>query len=112
MTLLSQLASPPAGAIESWLLSAAAIGSIALLAKKLFLTKSSGDGGYVTKTEFHHELTIVRDKIDARFLGVVEKLETVKGELLAAGENRSNSLQGRLNQVESTVARLDERTKK
>jgi hypothetical protein len=81
--MVSQLASPPAGAIENWLLSAAAIGSIALLAKKLFLTKPAREPEYVTKTEFHQEMKEVREKIETGFL-----------------------------KLEEAVARLDERSKK
>jgi len=83
MTLLAQLAAPPSGAIENWLLSAAAIASMALLAKKLFLTKPTREPEYVTKTEFHQEMKEVRDKIEAGFL-----------------------------RLEEAVARLDERSKK
>ena len=83
MHLLAQLAAPPSGAIENWLLSAAAIASMALLAKKLFLTKPGREPEYVTKTEFHQEMKEVRDKIEAGFL-----------------------------RLEEAVARLDERSKK
>ena len=84
MTILfAQLAAPPSGAIENWLLSAAAIASMALLAKKLFLTKPAREPEYVTKTEFHQEMKEVREKIEAGFL-----------------------------RLEEAVARLDERSKK
>ena len=83
MFLLSQLASPPSGAIETWLLSAAAVASMAVLAKKLFLTKTPREPEYVTKTEFHQEMKELRDKIEAGFL-----------------------------RLEEAVARLDERSKK
>src|SRR5258707_2037952 len=101
MFLLSQLPPPPTGAIEAWLLSAAAVASMAVLAKKLFLRKSRLEPEHVTKTEFHHELGTLRDKIDARFLNLTEKLDTVKGDLILS-----------LTTLESAVARLDERTKR
>ena len=96
-----QLPTPAPGAIENWLLSFAAIASLVVLAKKLFSRKSPAEFQFVTKTEFHHELTAVRDKIDARFLALTEKLE-----------NLGTSLHITLNQVEAGLARVDERTKK
>ena len=108
----AQLASPPTGAIENWLLSAAAIASMALLAKKLFASKRPGECQFVTKTEFHQELGTLRDKIDARFLTLVEKLDETKGELLTAAEHRATATDRRLTNIESTLARLDERTKR
>jgi hypothetical protein len=83
MILFAQLAAPASGAIETWLLSAAAVASMALLAKKLFLTKPAREPEFVTKTEFHQEMKEVREKIDAGFL-----------------------------RLEEAVARLDERSKK
>ena len=86
--------------METWLLSFAAIASIALLAKKLFARKPT-EAEFVTKTEFHLEVGTLRDKIDARFLTLFEKLNEAKAELLH-----------RLNELDASVARLDERTKK
>jgi hypothetical protein len=83
MFLLSQLAAPANGAIETWLLSAAAVASMALLVKKLFLTKTPREPEYLTKTEFHQEMKEVREKIEAGF-----------------------------RRLEEAVARLDERSKK
>jgi hypothetical protein len=98
--LLAQLPAPAPGAIENWLVGAAAVGSLALLAKKL-LGRKAPEGDFVTKTEFHQEITAVRDKIDAHFLALTEKIEHL-----------GVSIHGRLNQLESGLARVDERTKK
>ncbi len=98
---LSQIPTPPAGSIENWLLSFAAVASVAVLVKKLFTRKSPVESEFVTKTEFHHELATVRDKIDARFHSLSEKMDHV-----------GDSLHTRLNQLESGLARVDERTKK
>src|SRR2546422_7380774 len=73
--ILSQIPTPAPGAIENWLLSFAAIASLVVLVKKLFPRKSPVETQFVTKTEFHHELTAIRDKIDARFLALSEKIE-------------------------------------
>jgi hypothetical protein len=55
---------------------------------------------YVTRAEFHQGLDNLRDLIDARFLNLSEKIE-----------NLTSSIQQRLTQNESAIARLDERTK-
>ncbi len=101
MIFLSQIPTPPAGSIENWLLSFAAVASVAVLVKKLFAGKPPAESEFVTKTEFHHELGTVRDKIDARFLSLSEKMDNV-----------GNSIHTRLNQFEAGLARVDERTKK
>jgi len=92
--MLLQIPTPPAGSIENWLLPAAAVASMALLAKKLFSRKPPRSDDLITRAEFHHELTSVRDKIDARFLALSEKIEHLG------------------NSLEAGLARLDERTKK
>ena len=71
-----------------------------LIAKKLFTRKPSIETPFITRTEFHHELTAVRDKIDARFLALSEKIEHL-----------GTSIHDRLNQLDSGLARVDERTK-
>jgi chromosome segregation ATPase len=61
--------------------------------------------------DLQKEIDALRDKIDARFLGLAEKIEQLKSDLLAAGERRSDSLHQRINRLESGLARVDERTK-
>ena len=109
--LLSQIATPPSGAIESWLLSAAAIASMALLAKKLFIRRPPASAEFVTHTDLHREMTSVRDKIDARFFALGEKIDQLRADLITAGERRGDSIHRRLNQLETNLARVDERTK-
>src|SRR5437879_4093343 len=99
MTLL-QLPAPAPGQLENWLLPAVAVLSVAALLKKVFPRKRSDDE-FVSKTELHHELNTVRDKIDARFLTLSEKIETV-----------GVSIHSRLNQLDAGLARVDERTRK
>ena len=95
-----QIPTPAPGSIENWLLPAAAVASMALLFKKLFPRKRSEEE-FATKTELHRELGTVRDKIDARFLSLSEKIETL-----------GSTIHEKLAQIESAVARVDERTKK
>jgi hypothetical protein len=111
---IAQLPTPAPGSIEGWLIPAAAVLSLVALGKKVFATKkangTSGGGPadapggasqFATKSELNHELTAVRDKIDARFLTVAEKIEVL-----------GNSISDRLSKLEAAVARVDERTKK
>ena len=114
-----QIPSPPTGAIESWLISAAAVIAMLALGKKLFVRKPPIEAEFVSKAEFRlfresveRELNGLRDKIDARFVGLGEKIEEMKSELLTAGERRAGSLHRRINDLEAGLARVDERTKK
>ena len=112
--MFAQLPTPPPGSIEGWLLPAAAVLSLVALGKKVFGRKVNGggsasgppDGGinptqFASKSELNHELTAVRDKIDARFLTLAEKIELL-----------GSSIGDRLSKLEAAVARVDERTKK
>ena len=117
--MFSQIPTPPAGAIESWLISAMAVVAMVVLVKNLFIRKPPIEAEFVTKSEFRifresveRELNGLRDKIDARFLSLGEKIEEMKGELLAAGERRGSSIHRRINELESGLARVDERTRK
>ena len=116
--MLSQLPSPPVGAIESWLISAAAVVAMIALGKKLFVRKPPIEAEFVSKAEFRlfresveRELNGLREKIDARFLCLGEKIEEMKSELLTAGERRGSSLHRRINELEAGLARVDERTR-
>jgi hypothetical protein len=115
--LLSQLSSPPPGAIENWLLSAAAVVSMVLLGKKLFARKTTIDPEAVSQSEFRlfrqsveRDLGGLRDRLDDRFERLGEKIEQTKSDLLAAGEQRGHSIHERINQLEAGLARVDERT--
>ena len=119
MMTFSQIPNPPAGAIESWLISGVAVVSIAALIMKVFVRKPPIEAEFVSRTEFRmfregveRELYGLRDRIDARFLSVVEKMEQMKAELLAEGERRAGAIQQRLNEMEAGLARVDERTKR
>ena len=97
--LLSQIPTLAPGEIERWLIPAAAVLSLAALWKKVF-PGGHGANHFATKAELNHELAAVRDKIDARFFTLTEKLDHL-------GTNINN----RFAKLEAAVARLDERTK-
>jgi hypothetical protein len=93
--------------------------SIALLGKKLLIRKPPIEVEFVTKDEFRlfrdsveRELNSLRDRLDARFMRLGEKLEDLRADLLNAGERRGNSLHQRINELEAGLARVDERTRK
>ena len=98
--MLLQIPAPAPGQLEAWLLPAVAVLSIAALIKKVFPRKRNDDE-FVSRTELHHELNTVRDKIDARFLTLSEKLDHL-----------GTTIHDRLNQLDSGLARVDERTRK
>jgi hypothetical protein len=93
--MLAQLAPPTATDLEHWLLPAAAVLWLAGQWKKVFPARRNDDS-FVTKTELAHELSALTDKIDARFLALSEKLDTMSD---------------RINKLATAVARIDERTK-
>jgi len=108
---LAQIPAPPSGAIETWLLCFAAVGSIAVLAKKLFMPKPRNGPEFVTRTEFHHEITDLREKIDRGFLATRDAIDQAKDHLIVSTERQTASIHRRLNDLETLVARVDERTK-
>ena len=115
--LLSQLSSPPPGAIENWLLSAAAVVSMVLLGKKLFARKPPAEPDFASQSEFRllrqnveRDLGGLRDRLDERFERLSEKIEQAKSDLLTAGDQRGRSIHERINQLEAGLARVDERT--
>ena len=89
----------PTPALGDWLITGAAVGSAYLVFKKVFARKPSAE--FTTRSEFQQEVSALRDKIDARFLTLSEKIES-----LGAAINQ------RLAQIEAGLARVDERTRK
>ncbi len=98
--MLSQLPVPTAGSIENVLLALSALAAMALLGRKLLHRKGGEHGEWVRKSELLLELNGLRDRIDSRFLTLSEKIERV-----------GDSLHRRLNELESGLARVDERTR-
>ena len=96
--LLANIPPPSGPALGDWLITGAAVGSAYLVFKKIFARKP---GDFTTRTEFQQEVSALRDKIDARFLTLSEKIES-----LGAAINQ------RLAQIEAGLARVDERTRK
>lgn len=84
---------------------------------KVFARKSA-DHRFVNESEFHEfkrdiarQIEALRSRIDHQFECVLQKLDEHKNEMLISGDARSQALHDRLNDLQSDVARLDERTK-
>jgi hypothetical protein len=102
---ISILRSIPA---EAWAALAAAAGAVAVIAKKLISRKSlPPKPDPVTRSEFHHELNLMRDRIGASYLAIADKLDANHRELLSALDHQIT----RINDLETGLARVDERTK-
>jgi hypothetical protein len=115
--MLAQFPQLPSGAIETWLLCALAVAVIAGSIVKLFARKTALESEFVTKEEFRifraaveRDLSGLRDRIDSRHLAILEALDKLRADLLADAERRSISIHKRLNDAESALARVDERT--
>jgi|ERR1043166_842390 hypothetical protein len=110
-SFLAQIATPPAGAIETWLLSFAAIASVAVLARKLLHPRPKLGPDFLTHSEFHKEMIELRDKIDAGFTESRRHLGAVQNILFRTAERRAESIHRHLTNLQEAVARLDERSK-
>jgi hypothetical protein len=82
-------------------IATALIAGAVAITKKMLPRKDSPRPELITRLEFHQAMDILRDKLDARLLAISEKIEAL-----------AISVHTRLTELESTVARLDERTKK
>ena len=90
---------------------------LASLGLKVFNRKPR-DPQFVNQTEFHEsrrdiarELETLRARLDHNFDRLLEKLDEHKTEILASTQSRDRLLHDRLTELQSHLARLDERTK-
>jgi hypothetical protein len=114
---LAQLPVPAPGSMESWLISATAVVSMALVFKKFLSRKSESEGASPAwrdlrelRAEWREELRQLREGMETRRDALNGKLDAMKMELLAAGEKRCDSIHRRLSELEAGLARVDERT--
>jgi hypothetical protein len=105
--MLLQISSPAAFSAETWAAIAAAVGAIAVVAKKLIQRHRSPKPEYITRAELRQEMTATRDRIAASYLVIADKLDANHKELLTALDRQVT----RINRLETDVARVDERTK-
>ncbi len=98
---------PASTSSETWAAILAALGSAALIAKKLLARWRPPRPDYITRAEFHHQLSALRDRIEATHISITDKLDANHRELLAAVDRQV----ARINTLETATARLDERTR-
>ena len=105
--LQTQLPSPRAISGEGWAAIAGAVGSAFLLARRLLSPKPAKPEP-VSRADFDAQTLATRELLHGNHLAMLEKLDANHRELLAALERQST----RISALESSVARLDERTKR
>ena len=96
---------------EFWAATAAFITGGALIGKKLLGRTPKAKPDYITRAEFHHEMTATRDRIGGGYLALADKLEANHKEVLAVIETQGVNFEQRLDRLETGLARVDERTK-
>ena len=114
--LLAQLRTDP-GDVERWLACAAIIGALVALALKF--RHIAQPNGHVTRAEHRefrtavtHDVAQLRDRLEARHLATLERLEHMQASLQSEAERRDATMHRRLATMEAGLARLDERSRK
>jgi hypothetical protein len=82
----------------------------AAVAKK-YIGRQKPRPEYITRAEFHQELTATRDRIGASYLALADKLDASHKETLTAINSLAATSEARLDAHEAALARLDERTR-
>ena len=99
---------PPSASPETWAAILTTIaGAAGLLLKKRFKRKQAP----ATKAD-HQALDAIRDRVTAGYLALGEKIDANHKDVVTAIAQHGTAIEKRLDALESTVARLDERTKK
>src|SRR6266436_1655264 len=102
--MFSELTTSPTST-QTWAAAITAVaGAVALVLKKRLTRTRSGPPpkpDFITRTEFHAGLDTLRDKLD-----------TNHKELLSALLNQGSIIEKRLDVLDASIARLDERTKR
>src|SRR5436190_23419347 len=105
---------------QTWAAIATAIaGALAVIVKKRFNRRSPSpvtrhsspvtrEPSLVTRTD----LDSMRDRVTAGYMAMAEKFDAHQKEILGAIGTQGTAIEKRLDALEATVARLDERTRK
>ena len=96
---------------ETYAAAAAALAGAVVIIRKLLSRKQPPKLQPVTTGEFHQQMESMRNRIGASYLALDEKIDARHKELLSAISNLAATTEQRLDRLDSTVARLDERTK-
>jgi hypothetical protein len=106
----------PSSSTQTWAAIGTAIaGALAVVVKKRFSRRDPKPPGpkkpEITATDFQHALDSIRDSISSGFNAMTAKLEANQKEIVNAITQHGSAIEQRLDNLESAVARLDERTK-
>jgi hypothetical protein len=96
---------------ELWAAIAAGLGLLTWSAKRLFARKHTAKPEYIDSAQLHTELDALAARLAAAYLALADKLDASHRELLAALDRQAATVERRLDQVETALARVDERTK-
>ena len=86
----------------------------AVLAKKRYSRTrlpSAQKADLLTRTEFHQSLDALRDRQTASVMAIGEKMDQNQKELVSAIAHQGVIIEQRLDKLDTSVARLEERTK-
>jgi hypothetical protein len=114
--MLAQIPTPPTSTqTQTWAAIGTAIaGALAVALKKRFGRRDRNPAPKkpdVTAAEFQHALDTLRDSLNSNFTALVAKLEANQKEMINLVAHYGSITEQRLDNLESAVARLDERTK-
>jgi hypothetical protein len=100
-----------------WVAALALIANLLVNLKKLFVRQPALEREFVAREEFHEfresieeDVEKLRQKMDTDTRFLVGKLDEAKDEILIAGEHRASKIHERINELDRSVARLEERT--
>ena len=87
------------------------------LGVKIFARKPKAEDHYLARDEFHdfrreieRDLENLRTRLDHSFERILQRLDEHKTEMLTAHDQRTQTLQQQISELQAQVARLDERT--
>ena len=96
---------------EKWAFLTAAVAGALALAKKFLPRSSPPKPEHITRAEFHTGMDAVRDRIGASYLALADKIEQQHNQVLTTLDRQGTNFEHRIDQLESNLARLDERTR-
>ena len=94
---------------ELWAGIAAAAGAIFVFLRKIVRRKPKDPA--VTRSELDRSLESLRNRVGTGHLALAEKLDANHKELLSAITRQGETFERRIDQLESGLARVDERTR-
>jgi len=97
---------------ELWAVLAAIIAFLSWLAKKLWSRGVKSKPDHITRAEFHQAIDATRDRIGASYLALADKIELQHSQVLIVLERQGANFERRLDHLETSLARLDERTRR